>query len=68
MTIKTKQTINDLKDFYIDHMIETYNNDWDKFWEDHEDIIELEYNLNNINKFANEVRIVFDNINEINNN
>jgi hypothetical protein len=28
-------------------MIETYNNDWDKFWEDHEDIIELEYNLNN---------------------
>jgi hypothetical protein len=47
MTTKTKQTINDLKNFYIDHMIEIYNNDWDKFWEDHEDIIELEYNLNN---------------------
>ena len=47
MDTKTKQTINDLKNFYIDHMIETYNNDWDKFWEDHEDIIELEYKLHN---------------------
>ena len=47
MNTKTKQTINDLKDFYIDHMIKLYNNDWDKFWEDHEDIMELEYDLNN---------------------
>jgi len=48
MDIKTKQTINDLKNFYIDHMIETYNNDWDKFWSDHEDIIELEYKCKQI--------------------
>ena len=49
MNINNKQTINDLKNFYIDHMIEIYNHDWDKFWEDHEDIIELEYELTNNN-------------------
>jgi hypothetical protein len=46
MDIKTKQTIHDLKSFYIDHMIDVYNNDWDKFWEDHEEIIDLEEELN----------------------
>ena len=47
MNINNKQTINDLKNFYIDHMIEIYNHDWDKFWEDHENIMELEYELTN---------------------
>lgn len=47
MTTKTRQTISDLKNFYIDHMIEIYGEDWDKFWEDHEELIELEYILDN---------------------
>ena len=47
MNINNKLTINDLKNFYIDHMIESYNHDWDKFWEDHENIMELEYELTN---------------------
>ena len=45
MTNKNKQTINNLKNFYIDHMIKIYNNDWDKFWEEHEDIMDLEHSL-----------------------
>ena len=46
LTIQQKQIINDLKQFYIDHMIEVYNHDWDKFWEDNEDIIQIESELN----------------------
>ena len=46
MTPSIKQTINTLKNFYIDHMIEEYGGNWDKFWEDHEDIIELEFKIN----------------------
>ena len=45
LTTEQKQTINDLKQFYIDHMIEIYNHDWDKFWEDNEDIIKIEAEL-----------------------
>lgn len=45
LTTEQKQTINDLKQFYIDHMIEVYNHDWDKFWEDNEDIIKIEAEL-----------------------
>jgi hypothetical protein len=45
VSTKNQSTINDLKSFYIDHMIEIYNHDWDKFWEDHEDLIELEHDL-----------------------
>ena len=55
MNINNKQTINDLKNFYIDHMIEIYNHDWDKFWEDHENIMELEYELTN-NKVIEELK------------
>ena len=40
-----KQTINALKDFYIKHAIVHYNYDWDKFWEDHTNIIQLESEL-----------------------
>ena len=40
-----KQTINALKDFYIKHAIVQYNYDWDKFWEDHTNIIQLESEL-----------------------
>ncbi len=39
------QTINELKQFYIDHMIETYDGDWDEFWEDHTDIRQIESEL-----------------------
>ena len=46
LTIQQKQIINDLKQFYIDHMIEVYNHDWDQFWEDNEDIIQIESELN----------------------
>ena len=46
LTIQQKQIINDLKQFYIDHMIEVYNHDWDKFWEENEDIIKIEAELN----------------------
>lgn len=45
LTIQQKQIINDLKRFYIDHMIEVYNHDWDQFWEDNEDIIQIENEL-----------------------
>lgn len=45
ITKENKQTINKLKSFYIDHMIEMYNNDWDKFWEEHEDLIKMETEL-----------------------
>jgi hypothetical protein len=45
LTIKQKEIINDLKQFYIDHMIEMYNNDWDLFWEENEDIIQIESEL-----------------------
>lgn len=47
MTPKNKQTVNNLIQFYIEHMIEIYNNDWDQFWEEHEDLIELEDELKN---------------------
>jgi len=46
LTIQQKQIINDLKQFYIEHMIEVYNHDWDQFWEDNEDIIQIETELN----------------------
>ena len=46
LTKDQKQIINDLKQFYIDHMIEVYNHDWDQFWEDNEDIIQIENELN----------------------
>lgn len=44
-----KSTINALIDFYIHQAIKHYNNDWDKFWEDHTDIIQLESELDLIN-------------------
>jgi len=45
LTLTQKRIINELKEFYIDHMIEVYNEDWDQFWEDHEDIIQIESEL-----------------------
>ena len=45
LTPKQKQIINELKEFYIDHMIEVYDHDWDLFWEEHEDIIQIESEL-----------------------
>jgi len=45
LTKAQKRIINELKGFYIDHMIEVYNEDWDQFWEDHEDIIQIESEL-----------------------
>jgi hypothetical protein len=45
ITKENKQTINKLKSFYIDHMIEMYGNNWDKFWEEHQDIIQMETEL-----------------------
>ena len=41
-----KNTISMLKNFYIRHMVEdTYDLDYDKFWLENEEIIELEYKL-----------------------
>jgi hypothetical protein len=40
-----KTIINNLKEFYISHMIEVYNQDWDEFWGDHEDLVRLETEL-----------------------
>ena len=45
LTDLNKQTINAQKDFYIKTIIEQYNNDWDSFWEDHTNIIQLEREL-----------------------
>ena len=45
LTKENKQTIIELKNFYIGHMIEMYDNDWDKFWEEHLNIIQLETEL-----------------------
>ena len=45
LTKDQKEIINDLKRFYIDHMIEIYDHDWDKFWEENEDIIKIESEL-----------------------
>ena len=46
LTNDQKNLINYLKAFYINHMIETYEGDYDKFWEQHEDLIQLKMNLN----------------------
>ena len=40
------QTMRELRDFYMDHMIHCYMGDWDEFWEDHEGLIELERLIN----------------------
>ena len=45
LTNDQKNLINYLKAFYINHMIETYEGDYDKFWKQHEDIIQLEDEL-----------------------
>jgi len=43
---RLKNTISMLKNFYIKHMVEDgYDLDYEKFWEEHGDIIELEYKL-----------------------
>ena len=41
------QTMRELRNFYIDHMIVQYDGDWDEFWGDHEGLIELERLINN---------------------
>jgi len=45
LTALQKQTINELKQFYIDHMLEIYGDDTEKFWKDNEDILVLESEL-----------------------
>ena len=41
-----KVTISMLKNFYIRHMVEdAYDLDYEKFWLEHQDIIELQHKL-----------------------
>ena len=46
MNTKQLQTVRELRDFYIDHMIQCYMGNWDDFWADHEGLIELEHLIN----------------------
>lgn len=44
LTPEQKHLVHDLMVFYTNHMIETYDSEFD-FWDQHQDLIELESGL-----------------------